>query len=59
MHIKRGDLNDNKHWITMFLGHKGKCVEGEFRCENGNECLPIAYVLDGIAQCSDKSDEGK
>uniref|UniRef100_F1L435 Angiopoietin-4 n=1 Tax=Ascaris suum TaxID=6253 RepID=F1L435_ASCSU len=38
-------------------GHKGKCVEGEFRCENGNECLPIAYVLDGIAQCSDKSDE--
>lgn len=43
----------------MFLGHKGKCVEGEFRCENGNECLPIAYVLDGIAQCSDKSDEGK
>uniref|UniRef100_A0A915AN56 Low-density lipoprotein receptor domain class A n=1 Tax=Parascaris univalens TaxID=6257 RepID=A0A915AN56_PARUN len=38
-------------------GHKGKCAEGEFRCENGNECLPIAYVLDGIAQCSDKSDE--
>ncbi|KHN72808.1 Tenascin-N, partial [Toxocara canis] len=37
--------------------HEGKCVEGEFRCQNGNECIPVAYVLDGTPQCSDKSDE--
>lgn len=41
----------------MIPEHIGKCLEGEFKCLSGNECIQIALVHDGIYHCSDKSDE--
>ena len=32
-------------------------LRGYFDCENGVECVPLAYKCDCVAQCSDGSDE--
>ena len=33
------------------------CSEDEFRCVDGSDCIPADLQCDGIATCSDRSDE--
>ncbi|XP_047361055.1 uncharacterized protein LOC124953555 isoform X3 [Vespa velutina] len=33
------------------------CQEGYWKCENSPECIPIAFICDEVADCSDYSDE--
>ena len=35
----------------------GSCQDGEFSCDNGEQCIPDSYLDDGIFDCSDRSDE--
>ena len=35
----------------------GFCQDGEFSCDNGEQCIPDSYLGDGIFDCSDRSDE--
>lgn len=36
-----------------------KCSRFQFQCRNGEECIAIYDVCNGIPQCKDGSDEGK
>ncbi|KAJ8956326.1 hypothetical protein NQ318_015064, partial [Aromia moschata] len=35
-----------------------KCGKGHWKCDTGNECVPISFVCDGLYDCTDNSDEG-
>ncbi|XP_064214349.1 uncharacterized protein LOC655370 isoform X2 [Tribolium castaneum] len=35
-----------------------KCADDYWQCDTGQECLPLAFVCDGLLDCTDGSDEG-
>ncbi|XP_044261620.1 uncharacterized protein LOC123009400 [Tribolium madens] len=35
-----------------------KCSDDYWQCDTGQECLPLAFVCDGLLDCTDGSDEG-
>ncbi|KAJ8982219.1 hypothetical protein NQ317_013521 [Molorchus minor] len=37
---------------------QGKCGKGYWKCDSGNECVPLSFVCDGLFDCTDNSDEG-
>ncbi|KAH9422111.1 AP-2 complex subunit sigma [Dermatophagoides pteronyssinus] len=42
---------------TASIAKVSKCRHYQFECRNNSECIAIYNVCDGIAQCSDGSDE--
>lgn len=35
-----------------------KCAKDYWKCDTNDECVPMAFVCDGVDDCKDKSDEG-
>lgn len=48
----------NSHSVFLFAAQSlyTKCDEKQFECKNG-ACIPIRFVCDGDADCTDHSDE--
>lgn len=38
---------------TVYLN----CSDGEYRCDDGLQCIPEILLCDGVEQCGDGSDE--
>lgn len=34
-----------------------KCPKDSWKCDTNNECIPLAFVCDGVDDCADQSDE--
>ena len=34
------------------------CAENYWKCETKKECVPLAFICDGVPDCEDMSDEG-
>lgn len=41
----------------MFVCEQTACLDSEFRCKSGDQCVPEDWQCDGFYDCVDESDE--